>query len=50
MNHCTFVVCAVLMYVQTNLEILMQPQEGFGQVENEIGFDGYGFDDLPRVT
>ncbi|KAK1429695.1 hypothetical protein QVD17_11910 [Tagetes erecta] len=30
--------------------ILKQPQEGFGQVENEIGFDGYGFDDLPRVT
>ncbi|KAJ0714895.1 putative response regulator and transcription factor RR-B-type family [Helianthus annuus] len=30
--------------------ILKQPQESFGQLKNELGFDGYAFDDLPRVT
>ncbi|KAI3687673.1 hypothetical protein L1987_81373 [Smallanthus sonchifolius] len=30
--------------------ILKQPQESFGQVENEMGYDGYGFGDLSRVT
>lgn len=30
--------------------IFKQHQEGFGQLENEFGFDGYALDDLPRVT
>ncbi|XP_076904486.1 two-component response regulator ARR2-like isoform X1 [Bidens hawaiensis] len=30
--------------------IFKQPQEGFGQLKNENGFDGYPFDDLPRGT
>ncbi|KAI3823546.1 hypothetical protein L1987_04985 [Smallanthus sonchifolius] len=30
--------------------ILNPPQEGFGQQENELDFDGYALDDLPRAT
>ncbi|KAI7732753.1 hypothetical protein M8C21_025597 [Ambrosia artemisiifolia] len=29
--------------------ILKQPQESFGQLKNDLGFDGYAFDDLPRA-
>ncbi|KAL8216810.1 hypothetical protein R6Q57_023647 [Mikania cordata] len=32
------------------LSAILKPQESFGQLESDLGFDGYGFDDLPRVT